>query len=51
MGSSNNPTNVDELLLSRVYNDLEIFYLKFWLDRFYIQNTAECTILRPSYRF
>jgi hypothetical protein len=23
MGSSNNPTNEDELLLSRVYNDLD----------------------------
>jgi hypothetical protein len=25
-----------------------ILYLKFWLHRFYIQNAAECTILRPS---
>ena len=24
MGSSNNPTNEDELLLSRVYNDLDV---------------------------
>ena len=25
-----------------------ILYLKFWLHRFYIQNAAECTILRPG---
>jgi hypothetical protein len=25
-----------------------ILYLKFWLHRFYIQNAAECTILRPT---
>ena len=25
-----------------------ILYLKFWLHRFYIQNAAECTILRPE---
>jgi hypothetical protein len=25
MGSSNNPTNEDELLLSRVYNDFDVY--------------------------
>ena len=30
------------------YHGFIILYLKFCLNRFYIQNAAECTILRPS---
>jgi hypothetical protein len=30
MGSSNNPTNEDELLLSRVYNDLDVLNYRFY---------------------
>jgi hypothetical protein len=33
---------------NRFFHGFIILYLKFWLHRFYIQNSAECTILRPS---
>ena len=33
---------------NRFFHGFIILYLKFWLHRFYIQNAAECSILRPS---
>jgi hypothetical protein len=38
------------VLLKKIpfFHGFIILYLKFWLHRFYIQNAAECTILRPS---
>jgi hypothetical protein len=33
---------------SLFFHGFIILYLNFWLHRFYIQNAAECTILRPS---
>ena len=38
------------ILLKKIpfFQGFIILYLKFWLHRFYIQNAAECTILRPS---
>jgi hypothetical protein len=31
-----------------LFHGFIILYLKLWLHRFYIQNAAECSILRPS---
>ena len=33
---------------NQFFHGFIILYLKVWLHRFYIQNAAECTILRPS---
>jgi 16S rRNA A1518/A1519 N6-dimethyltransferase RsmA/KsgA/DIM1 with predicted DNA glycosylase/AP lyase activity len=43
MGSSNNPTNEDELLLSRVYNDLDV------IVRFTFTHTisVQCSLVKP----
>jgi hypothetical protein len=35
-------------MLISIFSCFFILYLKIWLNRFYIQNATECTILRPS---
>ena len=40
--------NVFKTAWISIFSWFFILYLKIWLNRFYIQNATECTILRPS---
>ena len=53
MGSSNNPTNEDELLLSRVYNNLDVssYKWRFKKDLQTVQDISDVNIIILIYLF
>ena len=52
MGSSNNPTNEDELLLSRVYNDLDVSSYKWRFKNLQtVQDISDVNIIILIYLF